>query len=151
VNYVVPFVYQINLKGRGPQIMSEIRWVRIVVFGFLSEVAVIAVFIPATVFLGERPGMYAAVAGSLVMPFFFGMWAARTVKSRFVLHGILVGAVGILIYVGLTGGQPEPLLYIFAHVLKLIGGGAGGYVAKRRNIQLNENPSSPVPVDSCLS
>jgi hypothetical protein len=114
--------------------MSQIRWLRIVVFGFLSELALFAVFIPATVFLGERPGMYVAVAGSFIMPFFFGMWAARGVKSHFVFHGMLVGAVGILIYVGLTRGQPEPLLYIFAHLLKLLGGGAGGYIAQRRRL-----------------
>ena len=64
------------------------------IFGFLSEVAVFAVFIPATVLLGVQPGMYSAVIASLVMPFFFGMWVAAKLKSRFVLHGMLVGGVG---------------------------------------------------------
>src|SRR4051794_37881416 len=96
-------------------VKHRIHWGRIIVFGFLSELAVIAVFIPATVWLGEQPGMYVAVAGSLVMPFLFGMLASRKVKSRFIFHGMMVGAVGILIYVGLTRAQPEPLLYIAAH------------------------------------
>ena len=112
--------------------MRQIHWGRIVIFGFLSELAVIAVFIPANMLLGEQPGMYAAVAGSLVMPFFFGMLASRTLKSRFVFHGMMVGAIGILIYVGLTGAQPEPLLYIAAHGLKLLGGAAGGYAAQKQ-------------------
>ena len=112
--------------------MRQIHWGRIVIFGFLSELAVIAVFIPASMLLGEQPGMYAAVAGSLVMPFFFGTLASRTLKSRFVFHGMMVGAVGILIYVGLTGAQPEPLLYIAAHGLKLLGGAAGGYAAQKQ-------------------
>lgn len=112
--------------------MSQIRWTRILAGGFLSELAVIAVFIPATVLLGELPGMYTAVIASLVMPFFFGTWTARKVESGFVLHGILVGAVGVLIYVGLTRAQPEPALYIFGHCLKLLGGGLGGHVVQKR-------------------
>jgi putative membrane protein (TIGR04086 family) len=110
--------------------MNKVRWSRIVIFGFLSELAVFAVFIPSTMLLGERPGMYTAVIGSFVMPFLFGRWAARKVKSKFALHGLLVGAVGVIIYLGLTRLQPEPALYIFGHALKLLGGGLGGYVAR---------------------
>ena len=112
--------------------MKRIRWGRVLAGGFLSELAVIAVFIPATVLLGEVPGQYTAVAGSLVMPFLFGLWTARKVESYHVLHGLLVGAVGIVIYVVLTRGQAEPLLYIFAHGLKLLGGAAGGYLAAQK-------------------
>jgi|SRR5215470_10760942 hypothetical protein len=112
--------------------MSEIRWLRILVGGFLSELALVAVFIPATILLGEQPGRYVAVIGSFIMPFFLGVWTTQPVKSRHVFQGVLVGAVGILIYVGLTLAQPEPALYIFAHFLKLAGGGAGGYVVQAR-------------------
>jgi hypothetical protein len=112
--------------------MKQIRWLRILVGGFLSELAVFAVFIPATVLLGEVPGMYTAVGASLVMPFLFGIWTTRKVKSYLPLQGMLVGAVGALIYVGLTRGQPEPLMYIVAHGLKLLGGAAGGYVVQKR-------------------
>jgi hypothetical protein len=112
--------------------MTKIHWGRIVIAGFLSELAVIAVFIPATMLLGQEPGMYVAVLASFVMPLLFGMWAAGSVKSRFVLHGLLVGAIGVLIYVGLSRAQPEPLLYIFAHFLKLVGGASGGYVVQKR-------------------
>src|SRR5206468_3992979 len=103
----------------------------------LSELCVVAVFIPATVLLGEVPGMYTAVGASLVMPFLFGIWTARKVKSQFVFHGLMVGAIGIVIYVGLTAGRPEPLLYIFAHFLKLLGGASGGYVAQQREFAHN--------------
>jgi len=78
--------------------------------------------------------MYVAVVASLVMPFLFGNWTARKAETFFVLHGLLVGAVGILIYVILTGGAAEPVLYIFAHFLKLLGGAAGGYVARRAKV-----------------
>src|SRR5215813_6166759 len=110
--------------------MSEIRWLRILVGGFLSELALVAVFIPATILLGEQPGRYVAVIGSFIMPLFFGVWTTQPVKSGHVLQGMLVGAIGILIYVALTRAQPEPFLYIFAHGLKLLGGAAGGYLAR---------------------
>ena len=122
--------------------MSRIRWMRIAAGGFLSEIAVIAVFIPATVLLGQAPGMYTAVGASLVMPFLFGIWAARKAEAHFVLHGLLVGAIGILIYVGLTRGGPEPLLYILAHILKLLGGAAGGYVTQRQRERAVLMPST---------
>jgi hypothetical protein len=110
--------------------MKRIRWGRVLAGGFLSELAVFAVFIPATYFLGQVPGVYTAVAGSLIMPFLFGLWVARKVEAYFVLQGMMVGLIGVLIYVGLTRGQPEQLLYIFAHGLKLLGGAVGGYLAR---------------------
>jgi hypothetical protein len=113
------------------QNMGRIHWLRILLFGFLSELAIFAVFIPATTLLGEVPGMYTAVGASLVMPFLFGILAVRKVKSHPYIHGVLVGAVGIVIYVGLSGGQPEPALYIVAHGLKLLGGAAGGAFVQR--------------------
>jgi|SRR5579883_2928752 len=113
--------------------MRQIRWLRVLGIGFLSELAVFAVFVPSTVLLGTVPGMYSAVVASFVMPFLFGMWAARKVDAHQILHGALVGVVGILIYLALTQLQPEPLLYVFAHFLKLAGGAAGGYVVQRRS------------------
>src|SRR5438876_10410786 len=113
--------------------MNRIRWARILAGGFLAELCVFAVFVPSTLVLGQVPGMYSAVIASLVMPFLFGIWTARKAEAYFVFHGLIVGAIGILIYVGLTGAQPEPPLYLFAHVLKLVGGAAGGYVAARRS------------------
>lgn len=114
--------------------MSRIRWMRILAGGFLSELCVFAVFIPSTLLLGERPGMYSAVLGSFVMPFLFGIWTARKAEAYFVFHGCMVGAVGVLIYLGLTRLGPEPLLYILGHFLKLLGGAAGGFLASNSAI-----------------
>jgi hypothetical protein len=128
--------------------MNQIRWLRILAGGFLSELALFAVFIPAVILLGERPSQYVAVAGSSVMPFLFGMWTTRRVKSSHVFQGMLVGAVGILIYVALTKAQPEPSLYIVAHFLKLAGGAAGGYVVhsgQRRSKQTSSESVSAAP------
>jgi putative membrane protein (TIGR04086 family) len=112
--------------------LARIHSVRVLIGGFLAEVSVIAVVIPVFFLFGERALPYAAVPASLVSCFLFALWVGRRVNSRLVLHGALVGVVATLLYVGLTLGRPEPPVYIAAHVLKILGGAAGGFVAERR-------------------
>jgi hypothetical protein len=49
-----------------------------------------------------------------------------------VLHGALAGVVSVLIYIGISLGQPEPIAYVIAHVLTVLGGATGGLVALKR-------------------
>jgi len=111
---------------------ARIHWVGILIGGFLAEASVIAVVIPALLLFGQRAVAYVALSGSLVMCFLFALWVGRRVDSYLVLHGILVGVVSTLLYVGLTRGRPEPFAYLAAHVLKILGGAAGGFFAERR-------------------
>jgi putative membrane protein (TIGR04086 family) len=87
---------------------GKIHWVRAVFGGFLAEVLVIALVIPIALKFGQEPLLYVAPIASLISCFLFGLWVARGVESRFVLHGLLVGVVATLIYVALTKGKPEP-------------------------------------------
>lgn len=103
---------------------TRIHWVRILIGGFLARHP-IAVVIPVFLLFGQRAVAYAALSGSLVMCFLFALWVGRRADSRLILHGILVGVVATLLYVGLTRGRPEPPAYLVAHVLKILGGGAG--------------------------
>lgn len=112
--------------------LGKIRWVRVLAGGFLAEVSVIAIVIPVSWLFGQRTLAYTAVAASLVSCFLFAIWVGRGVSSRVVLHGTLVGVVATLLYVGLTRGQPERPAYLVAHVLKILGATAGGFVAERR-------------------
>jgi hypothetical protein len=57
-------------------------------------------------------------------------WPTDRLATR--LARILVGVVAALLYVGLALGRPEPLAYLVAHVLKILGGAASGRVAERR-------------------
>jgi hypothetical protein len=75
--------------------------------------------------------LYTAPVASLVSCFLLALWVARGISSRFVLHGVLVGVVAALIYLALTRAQPEPFAYVVAHVLKILGGAAGGLVGGR--------------------
>jgi len=118
---------------------TGIRWARILLGGFLAEVAVIALVLPLALLLGKNTLPYSAPAASLLACFVFAIWVGRRLQSRFVLHGILVGVVATLIYVALTRGAPEPPAYLIAHALKLLGGAAGGFVAARR-----QKPAQPL-------
>jgi putative membrane protein (TIGR04086 family) len=109
-----------------------IRWLRVLLAGFLAEVLVIALVIPFALLLGKNTLTYTAPVASFLACFVFAIWVGRRLDSRFALHGILVGVVATLIYVALTRGGPEPPAYLVAHALKLLGGAAGGLVAARR-------------------
>ncbi len=110
----------------------RIHWMRVLVGGFLAELSVFALVVPVALLYGQRPLLYAAPAASLATCFLFAFWVGRTIDSRFVLHGLLVGIVATLLYVGLTRARPEPLAYLVAHALKILGGAAGGLLAGRR-------------------
>ena len=111
---------------------ARIHWVRILIGGFLAEASVFAVVVPVFLLFGQRAVPYAALSASLVTCFLFALWVGRRVDSRLVLHGTLVGVVATLLYVGLNLGRPEPPTYLVAHVLKILGGAAGGLFAERR-------------------
>lgn len=108
---------------------SKFHWVRVLVGGFLAEALLILIVIPINLKFGVRPLLYIAPAGSLMTCFLFAWWVGRGVESRFVLHGITVGVVAMLIYIALTRAQPEPMAYVLAHGLKLVGGAGGGWMA----------------------
>jgi VIT1/CCC1 family predicted Fe2+/Mn2+ transporter len=110
--------------------IARIHWLMILIGGFLAEAAVFAVVIPVFITSGARGVLYAAPVASLVMCFIFGLLVAHRVESRPVLHGVLVGIVATLLYAALTRGRPEPLAYLVAHALKMLGGALGGVAAR---------------------
>jgi len=115
----------------------NIRWKRVLAGAFLAEVGIFVLFIPAVLLLGQQIAMYVAVAAAFAMTFLFGVWVGRGIESRFVLHGVLLGILAILIYVAISLAQPEPLLYIIANGLKIVGGVAGCRLAERRREKAN--------------
>ena len=98
----------------------------------MAEMLVFAVVFPTLYLFGQQAFLASILIASAVMPFIFAIWVGRRLESRFVLHGGLVGLVAALIYIGLSWGQPQPLLYHISHGFKIVGGMAGGIVASRR-------------------
>jgi putative membrane protein (TIGR04086 family) len=111
---------------------TQLRWGRVLVAGFLAELLVFAIVFPTLYLLGRQAFLASILVASALMPFVCAVWVGRRIESRFVLHGGLVGLVAALVYMGISWGQPQPLLYKIAHGLKVLGGMAGGLVASRR-------------------
>ena len=118
-------------EGASTEVAGKLHWVRILIGGFLAEALLIGIVIPINMKWGQHPLLWIAPLGSLVLCFLFGLWAARRARSRFALHGFLVGVVAMLIYLALTRLGPEPWQYLLAHGLKLAGGALGGMAAAR--------------------
>jgi putative membrane protein (TIGR04086 family) len=118
----------------------KIRWGLALLGGFLAEAGIFAVM-PIALQFGDQAPLYVIPPTCLVMTFVFGFWVSRRAGSRFVLHGALVGVVAALIYIGLTLGQTVPLAYVVSHFLKVLGGMAGGFVARR---QFKQSASSDI-------
>jgi hypothetical protein len=110
----------------------SIQWARVLLAAFLMEVILFAVAIP--LFLSGRGRLLAYVIPpvALIATFAVTVWLGRGIKTKFVLHGVLIGIAGTLIYVALTRAQPEPWQYWVAHGLKVVGGAAGGMALARR-------------------
>jgi len=111
--------------------MKNIRWGWVLLGGFLTELGIIIVAIPPSLVLGQESLLFIAPPASFVAALVCGLWVARKAPQRRTLHGALVGVVAMLMYVGLSLGRPEPVAYVIAHVLKVLGGAAGGYLANR--------------------
>ncbi len=131
--------------------MHKVHWKLIAVAGFLAEAAVFAIFflllLVAT--LAGAPEIARpmstldyidALVSSFAMVFLVTLWVGKRIESGFVLHGVLIGLVGILLfgimYVATTGSLDQPPLYLVAHALKVLGGIVGGSVAQRRKLRV---------------
>jgi hypothetical protein len=110
----------------------SIQWGRVLLAAFLMELVLFAIAIPLYLSGLGRVNFYVVPPVALISTFAVTLWLGRGVHSNFVLHGVLIGVVGTLMYIGLTRAQPEPWQYWLAHALKVAGGAAAGMVLARR-------------------
>jgi hypothetical protein len=110
----------------------SIQWGRVLLAAFLMELVLFAIAAPLFLSGARRVLVYVVPPAALIATFAMTVWVGRKITSKFVLHGVLIGVVGTLMYVGLTRAQPEPWQYLVAHALKIVGGAAGGMVLARR-------------------
>jgi hypothetical protein len=123
---------------------ADLRWGRVIAGGVCAELAVFAIVFPVRYFFGEQAFLASILLASAALPFVFAVWVRRGIESHFVLHGVLVGMVAALMYLGLAWGQPEPLLYKVAHRLKVVGGLLGGVAAHSIAVQRGRPARPPV-------
>jgi hypothetical protein len=131
--------------------IRRIRWKWIVAAGFLAEAAILAVFfilllaatlagVPEIAQPMSTLDNVDALVSSFVFFFLLTLWAGKRIESDFVLHGVLIGVTGVLLFSAMwmttTDALAQPLPYVAAHVLKVLGGIAGGLVTKKRRQRL---------------
>jgi hypothetical protein len=119
-----------------------IRWGRVLFGGFLVEVTLFAITIPVFLFAGTDGILVMVVPALFVVDFLFGYWVARKVQSHLALHGLLVGVVATLIYLGLNLAMSGslipilemygPFLFLLANASRLLGATLGGVLAQKR-------------------
>ena len=110
----------------------SIQWGRVLLAAFLMELVLAAVAVPLFLSGAERVLVYVIPPVALITTFAITVWIGRRIASKLVLHGVLIGLAGTLMYVGLTRGEPEPWQYLVGHALKVVGGAAGGVVLARQ-------------------
>ena len=130
----------------------KINWIRVMFAAIWSELLLMAIYIP-TIRYGTVFSSFILLA-ILVLAFWGpmflgGLWVARKIESRFILHGVLVGIFANVLYVALMpvlsllirsqftsqaqrmDPQVVVILGIMFVVLKVLGAAAGAYVGGR--------------------
>jgi putative membrane protein (TIGR04086 family) len=132
-------------EGHAAPSAPAIRWLRVVIAGFLAEVALIAVAVPLYFLPDRQTALNLAIPpASFVVLVAFGYWAARGAPRSQVLNGFLTGLAGVVLYLclvmaGAAATHTDPLAsltpaYLLAHALKMAGGAVGGWLAGRRSV-----------------
>jgi hypothetical protein len=128
----------------------KINWKRIVIAAIWSELLLFAIYFLAVRYVAPVNGI--AIGGTIIllnwfgMPFLGGLWVTRKIKSRFVLHGVLVGIVISILFFPLMPiayGQQAITFHVWIAILlldalKILGSTLGAYVGgMRRKILLS--------------
>src|SRR5687768_6036330 len=118
-----------------------IRWGRVLLGGFLVELALILLSIPMFLFAGIEFVLVVIAPLCFIVAFLVSWWVLRRVPSRGALHGLLIGVVTTVIYLGLNFAMSGslapiiemygPLLFFIANGLRVAGAIAGGAFAQR--------------------
>ena len=127
----------------------RIHWKLILIAALWSELVLFVIYLAATQYAGASREIMVYLDFILLM-FLGGLWVARKVESRFVLHGLMVGVFANFLFIPLsplilliqpTVLQDERTSQIFIEIIidcavKILGSAAGGYVGGRLSRKL---------------
>ena len=116
---------------------SKLRWGWIIAGAFILEIALIILFIPMLQLVDiSRIAPFAGI-GTFGLGFLVSWWIVRKVPGRRLLHGVLIGILATIIYVGLCMTNPDgigsviamygPVLFVVGNGLRIVGTTAGAW------------------------
>jgi hypothetical protein len=125
----------------------RLRWGRAVIAAIVAEVVLMIIAIPVYASMAQADAT--ALLSTVIPPASFvvfvgaGYWSAKPVHAAGALQGALAGIIAVVAYIALgfvaslfvagtsvtDGFTPA---YLAAHVLKILGGALGGWLASRR-------------------
>jgi len=126
----------------------KIKWLRVLVGGFLIEVVLGVVltggFAAAGIDIskGVTSGSATVIGvGCFVAAFAVALWLCRGVVDHAGLHGFLMGLVGTLLYIALVAGDGQwsaalaaygTVTFAIVNGLRIVGGALGGIMSRRQ-------------------
>jgi hypothetical protein len=129
-------------------VRMKIYWLRVLLGGFLIELVLLIVllggFAAAGVDLAKEISATSAViigAGCFAAAFLIVLWLGRGIANRVVMHGLLMGVMATLIYIGLVAGSGQmssalagygPVTFVIINALRIVGAVCGGIACERR-------------------
>jgi hypothetical protein len=130
----------------------KIQWSRVLLGGLLIEIVLLVVlvggFALAKVDLAAGVSTLSAViigVGCFAAAFLIVWWMGRAIRSHLVLHGLLMGLVATLIYMGLVAGSGQmstalaaygSVTFVIVNAARLVGGALGGAACARRRVEI---------------
>jgi len=128
----------------------RIQWLRVLLGGLLIEVILVVVliggFAAAGVDLSQNISLgSSAIIGvsCFVAAFLVVMWLGKGIANQIVLHGVLMGVVATVLYLGLVVGSGQlstalaaygPLTFVVVNGVRIVGAVLGGVVTERRRL-----------------
>jgi uncharacterized PurR-regulated membrane protein YhhQ (DUF165 family) len=140
----------------------KIRWIRVLVAGFLIEVALAVVLVGGFALAGVQLQNGVSTGAAIiigvvafVVAFLVVLWFGRRITSHIVLHGFLVGVAATLLYIGLVVGSGQmsaalvaygPATFIAVNGARIVGAIFGGITSGRRRAVMAQGAGPAKPV-----
>lgn len=133
----------------------KIKWKPVLIAGIWSEALLLVLRIPITQYWGADAPMYIGVILYFVPMFLGGLWVARKIESRYILHGVWVGIIANIVFPPMilllslivpeqTSDQNAEIsilliviVYTVAILVKIIGSAFGSYIGGKMSKTVN--------------
>jgi hypothetical protein len=123
--------------------LSQVRWLRVVIAAFVVEVGLVVTAVPLLQVMGDIAYSTVVPAACIVVPFVVAWFATRKLEDARVLNAALIGIVATAMYFVLVvvassiaeaSAEYGLALFIGVNALRIVSAMAGGYFADRRAV-----------------